>query len=607
MKKLAILLLVLLLLAGCTNDVDPTEPPTDPTEPTQPPKPWTETAGMPWDSEGVLLEMPLTIPDGLHYSSMTGFGGDLLLWSIDTHLTDKSVLEMCLVELDDGTVLAQRDITLASYTAPQILGDALYLCDTHSGQILQLNKELKTVKEWSIEPEDGNWYMGAGEILYQLSFESRLTARNLANGTASPVMEGDPEVSWMSPYGRYAAMDYFRVDTGMGDVAVLDLVTGEVYSPSIEGSFNSATLLNNDWLCSKYINENLTYLSVDGGPAMLITDTDSHYTLLEEGYLLENNSGGHLAIYDMEGHLVSAATIFENESAYPDTDMIWNEALGGYFLELRSYDESSRLLFWDINKSAEGTDLILTEVPEPDEAQAQLRQRAKDLGIQYGLTILVGDECDTVFDEFTAERVEDWERVTMALNTLEEALGTYPGGFLRQLRYDNIRGIQIQLIGNLWADGSGRYGDGYSAFAQPRWDHYLVVLDIDDTTAQTYYHEFSHIIDAYLEWDAMQRSDALFSEDRWADLNPDWFTGYSYDYSQEHYLYDYNSFIDSYSTIKPTEDRARVMENAMAGYDWTFDDAPGVRKKLDYYCRCIRDAFDATGWPETAPWEEPLK
>ena len=249
----------------------------------------------------------------------------------------------------------------------------------------------------------------------------------------------------------------------------------------------------------------------------------------------------------------------------------------------------------------------MTPVPQPDEAQAQLARRAEEIGTTYGLTILVGEDCDTVFDEFTAEQVTDWDRVTTALDTLEDVLAAYPAGFLQQIRYDNVRGIRIQLVSGLFADGGNRYGEGYSAFTQSQWDHYLMVVDIDDTTEQTYYHEFSHIIHSYLDWDASQRSDALYSPDAWADLNPGWFEGYSNDYADEHDLEQIGWFVDGYATISLTEDMARVMEYAMAGHGrWTVEGAEGLRDKLDYYSRCIRDAFDTTGWPDTVLWEQYL-
>ena len=49
------------------------------------------------------------------------------------------------------------------------------------------------------------------------------------------------------------------------------------------------------------------------------------------------------------------------------------------------------------------------------------------------------------------------------------------------------------------------------------------------------------------------------------------------------------------------------MEYAMMDWDWVFDTYPHIREKLDYYCRCIRDSFDTTGWPEVTRWEQPLQ
>lgn len=606
MKKILLLILAMLLLAGCAFDAEVTTvPPAEP-GPTEPPLPWVQAVGEQWDAEGILLEIPLNVPDGRKYSASMAFDGDLLLWTVDNHLAGISTLELCLVELDDGTVAAQAEIDLSEYVFPQSLGDDLYLCDRTAGRILRLDKNLKTTKTWEVEPQPGSWYMGEGEILYQLDEADHLTSRDLSTGEITHIPGEETTLSWLSCSDGYATMEYYREDTGAKTAAVLDLVTGELRHPDFDDSLTDVTYLNGDWLCGKYMDGYIFYLSADGGPTMRIPRQDDHIKLLPEGYLTRYGDESMIYLYDLQGKLVSCANVFETGGGFAKEELIWNESLGGYFFFAGSYDHPNRLLFWDISRSAGGDDLALQEVPAEDEALTQLKQRARDIGEKYGLTVLVGDDCDTEFDEFSAGQVTDWDTVTTALDTLEEALAVYPEGFIRQLRYSNIRGIQIQLVCDLWADGSGRYGDGYAAFTQPQWDHYLMVLDIDDTTTQTYYHEFSHIIDACLEWDAGERQDALYSEERWDDLNPDWFTGYSYDYSIEHDLWDATSFIDGYSTIKPTEDRARVMEYAMAGYSWAFQDAPELEGKLDYYCKCIRDAFDTTGWPETTLWEAAL-
>ena len=619
MKKMILLLLaVVVLLTGCSflkKETDDTRDPvesverTEPaSEETEPPRPWLEEVKIPWDQEGALYEIPLTLPDALHYSSVMEFNGDLLLWSADHHLENKVILELCLFDLDKGRVIATRDCEMTEVTAPQAVGDRLYLCDSAAGHIEAWDANLMTVETWDTEPHEGNWYMGSGGKLYMHNWDNSVWVRDLATGETAPLMEEDPGISYMISYGESALINYYRTDTGAPACAVLDFTTGEVYDPPIPGDYLSASYADGNWLCGTYADHHNYIYCTEGGEPVAISP-DGLLQLLDGKYIINTSEEDTvLRLYDLEGKCLTECTLSANIYSYSVLDFIWNEEFGGFFCTVNCYDGSHRLLFWDISQGRVGEDLNFQYIPEPSEEDALLKQRAEELGEKYGLTILVGDDCDTVFDEFYAEIETDYWTVNNALDTLDAALSVYPEGFFRQLRYGSVYGIRIQLITNLMADGSGRYGDGYSAFAQEKWDHYLVVMDIEDTYTETYYHEISHIIDSYLEWDSWNREDALYSEEAWAAMNPDWFTGYSYDYSVEHYLEDYESFVDSYSTISPTEDRARVMEYAMMDYGvWTFEDADILVAKLAYYSRCIRDAFDTEGWPEMLPWEQYLR
>ena len=120
MKRFVLMLLILLLLTGCASqDAPPTVIPTHGAEATEPAPSWVETVGMEWDAAGVLREIPLTVPDGLHYSAAMEFDGDLLLWSIDNHREDSQFVELCLIELDDGSIISQRDVPAAGYLFPK--------------------------------------------------------------------------------------------------------------------------------------------------------------------------------------------------------------------------------------------------------------------------------------------------------------------------------------------------------------------------------------------------------------------------------------------------------------------------------------------------------
>ena len=603
MKRLILTLLILLMLVGCT--AQPLET-TDPTVPsTEPAAPWVEELGMNWDAEGILKEMPLTIPDGLHYSAAMEFDGDLLLWSLDTHRKEHKVLELVVVELDDGTVTAQGEVEAVGYVTPECLGNTLYVCDGAGGVITALNKNLAEVGRWETEPTEEPIYVGADGIIYCDTMTGSFVRDDLNAGQWAPLLEGDPAVDWASQNGETLTIRYYRPDNGQPAWCILDLVTGEYEVAQVDSRIDSVSRMGNTWLHEIYGESYIYYLYGDDGSEHRINPKDGTLRLLDGDYMLGTSMDCKVvSLYAMDGSLISCAQLSEEEIGYFGGSLIWNEANGGYFFVFHSFDDTSRLLFWDTSKSMGGEDLILEPVPEPDEAQVWLEARATELGEQYGLIILVGEQCDTEFDSFTATLATDYDQVNGALNVLERALEMYPASMIRQLRYGEVKNIQIHLIQDLMADGEGRTGDGYNAFAQTLWDRSIIVMDIADSSEQTYYHEFSHLIDRYLEWHAESHPDALYSESAWESMNPSWFDGYTYDYAWERELWDGESFIDGYSTVKPTEDRARVMEHAMVDTsNYNFTKGTILYEKLDWYCRCIRDAFDTTSWPDELLWE----
>ena len=611
MKKFLMLLLALLMLAGCDQNVapteDPTTPPTSVDTPTEPTISWVEELGMEWDAEGVLKEMPLTIPDGFHYAAAMEFDGDLLLWSEDSHLQQR-YLELCLVELDDGSVVAQRDIPVGGYVYPQCLGDRVYLCDDEGGTIRELDKELNETNAWSIDPVDQTMYMSRKGTLYRFTEDNRLHCHDWATGEGTPLLEGDPYVDWINDSGNILMIRYHLPVNGETAYCALDLMTEETVFAEVDGQIDTVYRRGSSWIHEKYGDQYIYYLYNDDGTSCRITPEQGNLYLLKEDWLLNTTMDTTVvALYNRDGTLKSACRVSERDYGYMGNSLIWNEVHGGYFFIYRSFEESSRLLFWDVSKTIEHGNLPVTEIPQPSEVQRQLEARADELGRKYGVVILVGEQCETVFDEFTATQVTDLDRVSKALNVLDRALSAYPAPFLKQLRYGEVQSIRIHLISDLLADGGGRTGDGYNAFTQTNWDHALMVIDIDDSSEQTYFHEISHLIDRYLAWDAEQRENAVYSEEKWSGLNPSWFDGYTHDYSWERNLWGDGAFIDGYATISPTEDRARVMEYAMSAFNsYTFEKGTVLYKKLDYYARCIRDAFVTDGWADTPLWEQYL-
>ena len=323
-----------------------------------------------------------------------------------------------------------------------------------------------------------------------------------------------------------------------------------------------------------------------------------------------------LTLYDADGTFLSETPLTVNGTdAYLESDFYWSEQYGGYFFTVSDTEGSINLLFWDLSAEMSGEDLTMTafsgtEAVSPGtSADPSLYERAAALSEKYGIEIRIADQCETVYPDFETYPVSDFDAVSSALDVLDFALSRYPEGFFRQLRYGHFRSAQFNLVGGLTAR-NGFGGDlSYAAFTIEGEGCLQVVADISMTGPDTYYHEISHMIDRKLAFDAFCREGALFSEERWLALCPSDFA-YREEYgSPETSIWGTsleNYFIDDYACIRATEDRARILEYAMGGYDWPFEAAP-LRAKLQYYCACIRDGFDTTGWPAVLPWEEPLK
>ena len=611
MRRLICFFFLILLLTGCTPKADPPEiNPSVPetTAPAEPANAWFQEIGTTWDAEGKLLEIPLSVPGAMAYTSFGQIDGDLLLYGFDNHIEGITQIELCIVDLDTGLVLAQKDITCNEYTTLQVIHDCIFLVSPQTGNLIQLDRQLNVLNSWILNSFDGEWYMGSGNQLYMYQWGGSLQIRDLNTGHTRTLLEGmEITECWMEE--DTCRIYYWNPETMKSGSAVLNLLTGDVSTPDTSLSLDSLLRGSNFWLYSEYRNGYRWFYQPDGGELLRLPTTQQMLNLTrDERLLVTSGESGFLQLYQPDGTPLGYCQLYYDPcQSYSVLECIPSKTMGGYFLIVEQYYGDTRLLFWDISKGEPGEALGWEPIPEPSEQMKLLDAKAQELEDAYGLIIDLGEECDTVFDGFTASVITDYDTIYDALDILSQALSRYPQDFFRQICQGREYNIRIQFIADLWADGYGRYGDGYIAFAQDQWDHYLIVADIQECWEDTYHHEFSHIIDDYLLQDSWNREDALFSEEGWNSYNPDWFDGYSYDYSMEHELYDYDHFVNSYSTVSPTEDRAVIFACAMDPYDdYTFSDANALYFKLSYYCDCIRDAFDTTNWPEVLPWEQHL-
>lgn len=632
-RLLAIGLCLMLTLSACQGHI-PTNETSGPTaEPTQAPTTQAPTAPpssafldskQPVEGRENLFYLPGTPMEdlkGYDYFEMYPLGENLLIHTslyagddlnpaenlMVLSLADGSVINKVAFDQGDSFSITTRDswVLAVNNTKHQfsVYDETLALQQQYS---LPLFEE-GWIDDWMVSPDL--------KTLYVVSWNQGIHAVDLAAATATDFIPG---AKWCTASARSQdnmILNYIDGDTQRRCWASLNTATGKISPLSLPESTQPICDVQGTMLLQDTVDYEKYHL-VNG---------NSHLTFLPPGYSVSQiNASGHLfcttedglSLYDQNGEFLSCVRAPQGEWIWAYNSIVWLEDFHGYLLICQDEDSRLKLYFWDISIPVSGDDLIFTpyddSIPGGEAVSQELYDRAKAISEQYGVDIRIADQCQLEYSDYTSVPVTDENDLTWALDGLENALSAYPEGYFGQLRYGDIQSIRIELIQELtrtdWPEDAA-FGS-FNGFAQEIGNTYLVVVDIYSSSESTYFHEFSHITDNRLSWDAMLREDALYSEDTWTSLQPEEFS-YSYSYSElpediDQWVYtDAPWFLDSYSCTYPTEDRARIMEYAMMGWNWDFQFEP-LYDKLDYLSLCIRDCFDTTGWPEVTAWEAPL-
>lgn len=247
---------------------------------------------------------------------------------------------------------------------------------------------------------------------------------------------------------------------------------------------------------------------------------------------------------------------------------------------------------------------------------SDINARITALEQKYGFSIYFGPEVPKRIDYYDIHQFKNKDKLSVALDSLEEILDCFPDDFFTQLCYGDIRGMRIYLCGDISSGHSDMINEP-SGFVNIINNHNVIVLNCNYSWDFSYTvgHEISHLIDQRLTFIHTYDEKSEFSEGKWNSFNPD---SFSYDDSYANYNPDDPSnhisgyFIDSYGMTFATEDRSEIFGTAIDNYingiydDARFTDDSPIRNKLDYYSRCIRDGFDTKDWPDTMAWESVL-
>lgn len=552
-RRMLALILVLLICSGCTA------PPVPTTEP--PAQGWTPAGdsgnlwGAPVEAENA--RQLLRTADGL-----------LLVCG------DGETLELTLLAEEDLSVLAEAAIPATELAYVQALVEGVGIADPGSSAVTFLTGELEIARTVSSDAGTKTWLLSAdGNTLYTLD-QAGITARDLTTGDVRQILT-------------------------CRTLTVAALGADRIF-PAAVGTDDLMT----------------RWYELELGTGVVTELSGSRLIALQEG-LVPQSTGGYIhsltstvTSYDGEGRFQSCCTL-STETSRTGRDFLWSDVHGGWFF-LEYTDGTARLLFWDPGVPTDGADADIAPEPElegsilPDELYA----RAEELSRRFDLDIRIADRCIRDYGSYDSEMLTDPQVAADALDVLEEVLSRYPEGFFTQLKYGNRHTVRIELVDHLSGKSGHDVSSGTSAFTLRRDQYCMIVLNANRIRESVIFHEFSHIIDDRMRWEAMFREDALYSEAGWLALQPE---GFAYAESYQNIsdsvkeFYDSGYFATDYACVSATEDRAVTMEKACTGEKALFDANPHLMEKLRYYCACIRDSFDTEGWPETLPWEQFLE
>ena len=601
--------------------------------------------------------------EGQPYNDTRQFGDNILM-------VGQGSYNNSIIETDDQSVQYSFDVynpwsneITASLTHDKtdcddymIKGDRLWLINSDAGRATIYDKDLKEIKTSKYNPEDydGNCDTSDsddGDVPNPGNYYDVSQIATSADGKYALVSGVTPDTY------KYAVSD-IRID----DNTVLSTYEGQSFSMSCvdsKGFVIEADTANNIW----------NYHSSDGENSFFSLPDVVDVTLAEDGDILircQDLSSDNIISYYKYSPATGVSSSFSYNLATRSTGKMSDSPSDSAAADTKTYCSANsvylpdancvmmllytaqcnpEILIWSLDKGKNDSKAEITSYNDcdallqalrddgsyvspysaidpsdsTDENQEAMEEAGKDSDYNtYGdeVTLVPGPEVPKRIDYYDIHQFKNKDKLSVALDALEEILGCFPDDFFTQLCYGDIRGMRIYLCGDISSGHSDMINEP-SGFVNIINNHNVIVLNCNYSWDFSYTvgHEISHLIDQKLTFIHTYDEKSEFSEGKWNSFNPD---SFSYDDSYANYNPDDPSnhisgyFIDSYGMTFATEDRSEIFGTAIDDYingiydDARFTDDSPIRNKLDYYSRCIRDGFDTKDWPDTMAWESVL-
>lgn len=584
----------------------------------------------PLGEDGPLFYIPNESVESGFLQNIDFFQNSILAYGYSNKGSEERVgtdlFHLKLISLSTGEVLEQTSYSKLEFPNVQVCEDYVAINDWATGEIVLLDEKLQEVSKYQVNCEYDSMYLSSDvEKVYVFRSDGGVEITEFVSGKTEYLLEQAVNLYTSQKCGDYITFSYVDKNTQLEEYGALNLKDGQISEFPFHGSYYYLNYVNDLWMATRFEDRDVNYIGNAESVQTFELPSSTSITMLasDSGNLLatyyDENGLSKMEIFDVEGKFLSRCENALGE-AFLQSELLWSGADGGYFFLMTEPNEHDKLLFWDMSVEVSGENLpfqpVTPEVLAEDAVSAELYDRAREIGERYGIEIRIAEQMEEDYNDYKVETILDESEISLALDAIERTFAEYPEKYFSQLLYGSIREIELHVAGVLTnleiPEGEVNGFTSFAGFVQTRNDKAVIVVDAwqNGQMEEHLHHEIFHLTDDKLAFDAGIREDAVYSEDQWVELNPKEFE-YSYnlfELPESYFEDDYGEwFIELYSRTYPREDRATIMEYAMLGMDAMFVSAPYRQAKLEYLCKCIRDAFDTTGWPEETRWEKTLR
>ena len=262
----------------------------------------------------------------------------------------------------------------------------------------------------------------------------------------------------------------------------------------------------------------------------------------------------------------------------------------------------NQLYRWDLGATPTGDTAVYTgsryTAEHPDtEGLAACQLKADAIGEKYGVQIRIADIPAGCSYKLTREHLV--QPLENALDALDAALSRYHETLLQGINSVSGCGkVTISLVRDIEGGRSvAQYWSGKDA---------CIVLELGEGLEGRLDNGVYHVMDTFL----FNKTSEL---DQWDEQNP---KNFRYDLNETDYLNrqdeslltgDKRAFVDSFSMSYPIEDRAAIFQYAMSGDGAEVFASKAMQQKLQTLCKAIRNACGWKKSEEVFLWEQYLE